>query len=83
MKTKLLVVRLWYSTSGYTEFIKKEIYGRVHRNCDVLMWHRWNYISTGDADLYCVVNALSRKYDGIHAVQLPCTKRISRLVCRH
>ena len=79
MKSKLLAVRLWYSTSGNTEFIRKEIYKHVVRDSNTFMWHRWNYVTTRDDDLYNIVNVLSRIYDGLHAVQLPCVKRVGKL----
>ena len=78
MKSKLLAVRLSYSATGNLEFIKKEIYKRVVRDSNSFWWHRWNYVTTGDEDLYNIVNVLSRMYDGIHETKLPCTKKVVR-----
>ena len=79
MKSKLLAVRLWYSTGGDTEFIRKEIYKCVVRNSNVFMWYRWNYLTAGDIELSKIINILMRKYDGIHETMLPCVKRVGKL----
>ena len=79
MKSKLLAVRLRYSASGNTEFIRKEIYKRMHRDRDIFDWFRWHYVTTRNDDLYNIVNVLSRMYDGLHETKLPCVKRVGKL----
>ena len=78
MKSKLLAVRLRYSASGDTEFIQKEIYKRMHKDCNIFDWFRWHYVTAGDDALYNIVNVLSRIYDGLHETKLPCVKRIGK-----
>ena len=82
MKTKLLAVRLWYSTGGDTEFIRKEIYKRVVRDSNVFMWYRWNYLTAGDIELSKIILILMRKYNGLNATMLPCIKKVNECVLR-